>query len=540
MWTFLFAIVLQQPVPVPSTGAVTLSHSWRVMAGDSAGWARLDYDDRAWAVESVPGGWPRGRRGTAWYRLRFRFDAVPYGPVGIRLRSVVAAYEVFLDGERLGGLGSLPPTYRARSGVPLVFALPPSLLTPGEHLLAVRVYSEESVAGLTGDVQIGALDELARDLRLRDYLLLAAAMLLSGIAVAQLSLWWRRPGARLHVAVALFCLTEAVFFVLWMPTVRLALAPWLFWYRPYLAFGAAAAAAFCLVLREVLELEDDRLLFGLSLCFVAIIPLALFAPTWGQLRWVGLYPFNLALLVTALLTIVIAIRQAVQGAAHARTLLWGILVLVVALLHDVLVQWGAIAVRATFPWLILTGCVVFAISLVVATGRRFLDTETAALYDRLTGLYRREVVMDALQREIRRAARMHQAIAVIMLDVDRFKQINDTLGHQAGDRVLAEIGRRLGEAGRAVDWLGRYGGEEFVAVLAATSTDGAVQAAERLRQAVAALPIATGRTARTITLSAGVAAFDGGAEWPTTEQLVGAADAALYRAKNEGRNRVAV
>ena len=127
-----------------------------------------------------------------------------------------------------------------------------------------------------------------------------------------------------------------------------------------------------------------------------------------------------------------------------------------------------------------------------------------------------------------------------MLDIDKFKQVNDTLGHQAGDRVLAEIGRRMVDAGRAVDWLGRYGGEEFMGVLASTQLAGAELAAERIRQAVAALPIATGRTTRTITLSAGVAAYDGGEDWPTAEQLVGAADAALYRAKDGGRNRVSV
>ncbi|MFI5280320.1 MAG: GGDEF domain-containing protein, partial [Gemmatimonadales bacterium] len=135
-------------------------------------------------------------------------------------------------------------------------------------------------------------------------------------------------------------------------------------------------------------------------------------------------------------------------------------------------------------------------------------------------------------------ARVHQPLSVIMFDVDRFKLVNDTLGHQAGDRVLAEIGRRMLDAGRAVDWLGRYGGEEFIGVLAATDRAGGVLAAERIRNAVAALPIATGRTARTVTLSAGVSAYDGGEEWPTTEQLVGAADAALYRAKNSGRNCV--
>ena len=190
------------------------------------------------------------------------------------------------------------------------------------------------------------------------------------------------------------------------------------------------------------------------------------------------------------------------------------------------------------PWALLAGTIGFVGSLALTTADKFVDTETAALYDRLTGLYRREVVLDALSREIRRSARMHQPLAVIMLDVDRFKRINDTMGHQAGDRVLTEVGRRMGEAGRVVDWLGRYGGEEFIAVLASTDKGGARQAAERLRRAVAALPIATGRTARTITLSAGVAAYEGGEEWPTPEQLIGAADEALYRAKGAGRDRV--
>jgi diguanylate cyclase (GGDEF)-like protein len=146
--------------------------------------------------------------------------------------------------------------------------------------------------------------------------------------------------------------------------------------------------------------------------------------------------------------------------------------------------------------------------------------------------------MDALSREIRRSARTQEPIAVLMLDLDKFKQINDTLGHQAGDKVLTEVGRRLAEAGRAVDWLGRYGGEEFLAICASTDVAHARQAAERLRRSVSALPIATGRTARTITLSVGVAGYEGGEEWPTVEQLVGAADAALYRAKNAGRDCV--
>jgi len=179
-------------------------------------------------------------------------------------------------------------------------------------------------------------------------------------------------------------------------------------------------------------------------------------------------------------TLVLAMLQLRQGAQHARTLLWGTLLLTITLFHDILLDWGLLSVRPAFPWLTLVGSVGFVASLALTTAEKFVESEKAALYDRLTGLYRREVVMDALAREIRRAGRMNTPLAVLMLDVDRFKQINDTLGHQAGDKVLTEIGRRMSEAGRSVDWLGRYGGEEFLAILAGSDKAGGIMAAERL------------------------------------------------------------
>ena len=225
-----------------------------------------------------------------------------------------------------------------------------------------------------------------------------------------------------------------------------------------------------------------------------------------------------------------------RGVEHAKVLLWGAAVLAVTLLHDAVREWSGTA-GVGLPW-IYVGGVAFVVSVAYVATRRIVDTAAIALYDRQTGLYRREVVVDALRREIRRAARTRQPLALIMMDLDHFKTVNDSLGHQAGDRILAEVGRRLAEAGRAVDWLCRYGGEEFLAILAGSDSDGARLAAERFRSAVSALPIDAGRAQRTVTLSAGITTYDGGAEWPTVETLVGAADAALYRAKAEGRNQV--
>ena len=537
------ALLLQVRTVDPRAGVMELGGTWRFHTGDSAVWAQPSYDDHAWEPMLVPAPWrPRSAadyRGPAWYRVRIFISAAPAEPLGLWLRSVAAASEVYVDGVRIGGLGGFPPQYRPRTVIPLVASLPPPLQLPGPHVVAVRVYSDERVGGITGSVMIGPVQQLEREAFRPDLPLLSAAVLLIGIGIMQVFFWMRRPHAHEHAAIFGVCLSTALFFIWWMPSVRLALEPLTFWLRLYLASAAAAAASYCYAFRKIFILErSDRWVGVLAIAFLLQVPVFLLVPGWGTLATLASVLLNPTLLVAAVVTLTLAILQQREGTRHARTLLWGTLLLTVTLLHDILTNWGLIAVRPAFPWLTVLGSVGFVASLSLTTAEKFVESETAALYDRLTGLYRREVVLDALAREIRRASRVKQPLAVIMLDVDRFKQLNDSLGHQGGDKVLAEIGRRMVDAGRAVDWLGRYGGEEFIAVLAATNTEGARLAAERLRAAVSALPIATGRTARTVTLSAGVAAYEGGGEWPTTEQLIGAADGALYKAKNAGRNRV--
>ena len=453
----VFAVLLQQSFQVPSTGSAELTGAWRFRAGDSVAYARPGYPDHDWPLINVPGRWPAGTQGFGWYRTRFVFDAIPYAPVAIRFQSVAVAFEVFVDGERLGGLGGFPPRYRARSGIPYTVVLPPSYLTPGEHVLALRVYSQEDYGGVMGPVVVGPAFEVSREARVRDALLLGTALLLLGIGIGQFAFWLRRSDARLHLVLAVLCLALAGFFLVWMPAARLALSPWAFWYRFFLAFAAAAGAAACFVYRRLFELDDDRVVLSLGVVFVALIPLMLFLPTWNQLRAVNIYLLNPAALILVVLGVAVALRMRMRGVEYTGPVLWGALIFAVGVTHDVFVSWGLITATTSHPWFLLAGCIAYVLGLVFAAGHKVAEAETAALYDRLTGLYRREIVMDALQREIRRSARTKTSIAVIMMDVDRFKQINDTLGHQVGDRVLTEVGRRLGEAGRAVDWLGRYG-----------------------------------------------------------------------------------
>ena len=160
--------------------------------------------------------------------------------------------------------------------------------------------------------------------------------------------------------------------------------------------------------------------------------------------------------------------------------------------------------------------------------------------DSLTQLCTRATVLETLQQELDRSQRSTERptpVSIVLADLDHFKQINDTYGHLAGDAVLREASRRMREAVRPYDCIGRYGGEEFLLVLSNCDTMGAVRLAQRLLQAVSNEPIMLAEATVVMTLSAGVATSEGITEGAL---LVGAADTALYRAKRAGRNRVEV
>ena len=164
------------------------------------------------------------------------------------------------------------------------------------------------------------------------------------------------------------------------------------------------------------------------------------------------------------------------------------------------------------------------------------DLDRMSRTDYLTGLHNRRHMEEHLRMLGAGAKRHGYPLAVLIVDVDHFKNVNDTLGHQGGDDVLTAIAQRLRKALRLEDILGRWGGEEFLVLLAHTSAEAAVALAERLRQEVCATPIVVTDVALQVTISVGGAA----AEVPGDHDLVRQADAQLYAAKDAGRNTVRV
>jgi len=158
--------------------------------------------------------------------------------------------------------------------------------------------------------------------------------------------------------------------------------------------------------------------------------------------------------------------------------------------------------------------------------------------DGLTGTLNKRSFMDLLTREFQRSLHRDTQLSLILFDIDHFKSVNDTHGHLAGDEVLQEISKCIGEVIAEHDVFARYGGEEFAVLLPSVNLEEAVRVAERCRQAVAANPFPTCAGPLPITISIGVADFAGLVDPTGPTTLIQAADEQLYAAKRGGRNRV--
>ena len=200
-------------------------------------------------------------------------------------------------------------------------------------------------------------------------------------------------------------------------------------------------------------------------------------------------------------------------------------------------QSHGLVMAALVPVPIASVCAAVTLKLILALDQAMVRLEELAMTDPLTGIRNRRCFMQAAALEFERATRHSRPMAVVLIDVDHFKRINDRYGHQVGDKALIDIAQACQATLRKTDLLARFGGEEFIVLLPETGQREAVRLAERMRSAVAT-DVQLPDRARTgvVTISLGAVALSRAT--PTLDLLIQAADQALYDAKRAGRDRV--
>jgi diguanylate cyclase (GGDEF)-like protein len=277
---------------------------------------------------------------------------------------------------------------------------------------------------------------------------------------------------------------------------------------------------------------------GLLAAAVAI----LVAP-W-PVAWYGMAMAGLALVVYPA-EIAVAAHVVRRGERWARYFLVGWAAIAVASALRAIQSTGLVPIDDDVAHLYALGIAAQAVVLMLGLADRLLHVRrerdlarAMAERDELTGLLNRRALDQRLRAATDEARANAAALSVVFLDLDHFKRINDDYGHAAGDRVLVEAARRVAHELRAGDFLGRWGGEEFVALLPGAGVEDARRVSERVRAAVAAAPVCAGDATIPVTISLGIAVFD--ADRDDVAALTARADRALYRAKAAGRNRVEV
>jgi diguanylate cyclase (GGDEF)-like protein len=541
MIPLLLAFLLVVP-DTTGTGPRALSGDWWLRAGDDAGWAVSAIAPGEWESVRVPGAWESvlpGYDGTGWYRTEVELSpALARGPVGLRFSLVGDVFEVYWNGLPVGANGRFPPGYVEGVEPHLVMVPAEALeLRPqGPHDLAVRVHNAYAYGGLIGEVKIGRYDRLAAIRTKGEVALGALIAFFAAIGVYHLAFFMRRRWARENLHFAALCLlaavtmaTQSVAFL--TGTVHL-ISP----FRLELLALLLAVPFYLALLHRLFALapsRGQRLAVAASLVAVpALILLPL--PVLSQLY----RPLQLVLAAGLLWVTVQAVRRADRHSQDFRTLVPGLALLCVAFSWDALAEIQLVPPAEVLPGiggLTWVGFLALVITVGLATSGTFAQAEVRALTDPLTTLSRKHVFDEALRREVARVRRSGGNVAVVMIDLDHFKALNDEHGHRAGDVVLERVGRMLRHNARNIDLAARLGGEEFGVLLYDTDLNGAIAFASRFRRHLEALEVEHNATVLRTSASMGIALGNGEVE---AEELLDTADRYLYAAKAAGRDHM--
>ena len=570
MKSFLLFLVLVCPgLVLAENPTQNLSESWRFSAGDNPSWAASDLDDSDWSVRSLPESWYESEKTEyAWYRRSIDVSGLDLDDLGLQIGSIRNAHEVYVNGVLIDGVGKLPPNPEINYDKSMVYRLPARLVKDNQVTIALRIWGGSQLAMETagagpygGSYLLGSYTFLMRDLDASQVpmLIFASLFLLTGIYFLYL-----------HAK------TKAVPAFLWFGATSLLLAVYIVtqsqwkheWDLTFLTMEKIEAISFFLFLLlmaqliwSVIEQPVPKVIRLVQVLYALLSVAYLFMPSLDvhyQLR-----PFWQSLVVLCVLPIMwVVIWQAISGNRDARLLLYGIIVYTLFAIHDLFVNLNLLTDSGTR--LLPLGFLAILVSMSASLAGKFnlmltsLEQQVAhrtqelsqvnqklekannslvemTRIDPLTGLLNRRGLSAEAEIERQRFIRQREPLALMMADIDHFKQVNDKYGHACGDKVLAEIARLFREHIRDVDRVARWGGEEFVLLFPGTDIDGLDNIADKLRQRVEHFEIEFEGRLINVTMTFGGAIYEAS---ETIDECLARADSALYQGKAGGRNQV--
>jgi diguanylate cyclase len=580
-------------------GTFTLNGPWQFHPGDDPAWAAPSFDSSDWEQLSGDKPWGRQGHarmtGFAWYRCSIAITPAPGVPQQFSLLvvNIRNSYEIYWNGSLIGRNGRLPPHpvwYHSQSAQ--IFDL--GQIQRG--VLAVRVWKAPLLSDDPGDQGgfdaaplIGSPEAIAtvkaayefRWLRSQQ-LRFGANLLCAVIALLSFLLWLRAPSRWVLFWTTGFAIAQPVVFLImyahmaWSYSVVMGLA------QP---IDAVQDVSLWFLLLRLLLLHENRTILRLTRILAcifminAILDGILVSISWKP-HWTGFIQVSDAVSTFLFLLLevfpVILVSLGFTQRKQFDSAPW--LVAILAFLNEMMLfcnnmlqqgrqftDWpiattissplfsidgSGIALTTLAGGLLFVAIVYAAYNSVQDDQRRreAMEREKMELtresmlmryqaeHDGLTGLWNHRMIVQRLGNEMSRALRDQTPLSVILIDVDHFKTVNDSFGHMAGDLVLKEISQILTGSVRPYDYVGRYGGEEFLLILPDCELESALIRAEQLRLAVESARIQDGERILQVTASFGV-----GSVFPShyeAETVIRTVDSALYRAKNSGRNCV--
>ena len=567
-------LFLSQLVQAKQATEVDISGAWKFKPGDDSSWAVASFDDTSWAIMGIPQNWPvDGFPETgqiAWYRLTVSVDDLGpefFAEPGIRIGAMRSAYEIFVEGKKLGGIGSLPPDAAENFDRYAVYRIPGELVGSDHKLvIAMRVWGgtnlgvSKSGAGATdGRFLVGNYTKMLQELYVEQIPSILFVTVFVFVGLYFLYLFLRN---RVLKSFLWFGLTAIV---LGIYVITQSQWKYLFGFD-FVTFEKIETGFvlifFVLLIQLFWTIVDRRVLLLMRLYQVAFILLAVtivLTPGLDIHHHVRRF-WQISVLFSLIPLYWVVGQQVWRGHREARTLSIGLVIFTLCGVNDLLINMQLVHSVRLIPVGFLAVLVCMVVSLANQFTRMLVSLEqqvedrTAELVsvnqqlaaaneslnqlarrDALTGLLNRRGFIDEAEIERQRFIRTGESLALVVADIDYFKQFNDRYGHACGDFVLSKIGSIMQEQIRDVDRVARWGGEEFVLLLPNTNAEGALRITEKLRQKIEAAEFDYEDQVLKVTMT-----FGGGIcqKDESLEACLERADAALYEGKLAGRNRV--